>query len=42
MLRRRYDSFVVTKDVHYPTDVSLLQDGVRCDICISIHLVKAT
>ena len=29
-LRGRCDSFVVETDVHYPTDVSLLWDAVRC------------
>ena len=29
-LRGRCDSFVVETDVHYPTDLGLLWDGVRC------------
>ena len=29
-LRGRCDSFVVETDVHYPTDVSLLWDALRC------------
>ena len=29
-LRGRCDSFVVETNVHYPTDVSLLQDAMRC------------
>ena len=29
-LRARCDSFVVETDVHYPTDVSLLWDALRC------------
>ena len=29
-LRGRCDSFVVETDVHYPTDVNLLWDAVRC------------
>ncbi len=29
-LRGRCDSFVVETDVHYPTDVSLLWDAMRC------------
>ena len=29
-MRGRCDSFVVETDVHYPTDVSLLWDAVRC------------
>ena len=31
-LRGRCDSFAVETDVHYPTDVSLLWDAVRCAI----------
>ncbi len=31
-LRGRCDSFVVETDVHYPTDVSLLWDSMRCMI----------
>ncbi len=31
-LRGRCDSFVVETDVHYPTDVNLLYDAVRCVI----------
>lgn len=31
-LRGRCDSFVVETDVHYPTDVSLLWDAMRCVI----------
>ena len=31
-LRGRCDSFVVETDVHYPTDVSLLYDSMRCMI----------
>ena len=31
-LRGRCDSFVVETDVHYPTDVSLLWDAMRCMI----------
>ncbi len=34
-LRGRCDSFVVETDVHYPTDVNLLMDAMRC-------LVRAT
>ena len=30
LLRGRCDSFVVETDVHYPTDVSLLWDAMRC------------
>ena len=30
ILRGRCDSFVVETNVHYPTDVSLLQDAMRC------------
>ena len=29
-LRGRCDSFVVETDVHYPADVNLLQDAMRC------------
>ena len=29
-LRGRCDSFVVETDVHYPTDVSLFWDAMRC------------
>ena len=29
-LRGRCDSFVVETDVHYPTDVNLLWDAMRC------------
>ena len=29
-LRGRCDSFVAETDVHYPTDVSLLRDSMRC------------
>ena len=29
-LRGRCDSFVVETDVHYPTDLGLLWDAVRC------------
>ena len=29
-LAARCDSFVVETDVHYPTDVSLLWDALRC------------
>ena len=32
-LRGRCDSFVFETDVHYPTDVSLLWDAMRCMIC---------
>ena len=35
LLRGRCDSFVVETDVHYPTDVNLLMDAMRC-------LVRAT
>ena len=31
-LRRRCDSFVVETDVHYPTDIGLLYDSMRCVI----------
>ena len=31
-LRGRCDSFVVETDVHYPTDVSLMWDAMRCQI----------
>ena len=30
LLRGRCDSFVVETDVHYPTDVNLLMDAMRC------------
>ena len=32
-LRGRCDSFVVETDVHYPTDVNLLWDAMRCLLC---------
>ena len=32
-LRGRCDSFVVETDVHYPTDVNLLLDAMRCMLC---------
>ena len=36
--RVRFDSFVLDKDIHYPTDTSLIFDGVRKSIEISRHL----
>ena len=40
-LRARADSFVVETDVHYPTDVNLLWDAMRCLIRISAQLASA-
>ena len=40
-LRGRGDSFVVETDVHYPTDINLLQDAIRKAIQCSAHLSEA-
>lgn len=37
----RGDSFVVKKDIHYPTDSSLLADGIRKTIEISCKIAKS-
>ena len=37
-LRGRCDSFAVETDVHYPTDVSLLWDAMRCSIRATARL----
>jgi hypothetical protein len=36
----RGDSFVVAKNVHYPTDTNLLFDGIRKTIDLSVRLAK--
>jgi hypothetical protein len=40
-LRGRGDSFVVETDVHYPTDINLLQDAIRKAIQCSARLSEA-
>ncbi len=40
-LRARADSFVVETDVHYPTDVNLLWDAMRCLIRVCAELASA-
>ena len=39
-LRGRCDSFAVETDVHYPTDVSLLWDAMRCAVRDTARLAK--
>jgi hypothetical protein len=39
-LRGRCDSFVVETDVHYPTDIGLLQDALRKIIILTARLSK--
>ena len=39
-LRGRCDSFVVETDVHYPTDVSLLWDAMRCLLRIPLKWIR--
>jgi len=36
----RGDSFVIAKNIHYPTDTNLLFDGVRKTIDLSVRLAK--
>lgn len=36
----RGDSFVVAKNIHYPTDTNLLFDGIRKTISLSVRLAK--
>ena len=40
-LRARADSFVVETDVHYPTDVNLMWDAMRCLIRVCAELASA-
>ena len=39
-LAGRCDSTVVKTDVHYPTDISLLWDAVRCLLTLGMHLAE--
>lgn len=38
--RVRFDSFVLDKDIHYPTDASLMVDGIRKSIELSRNLAN--